>query len=409
MKAELHFYLLFSERLTLVAEDLLLNERLTSILLSAEYRNLLTEGVFVPLLRAHYDSFTDVTQYLKKPDLYTPVSEVAWRPALDQLNKAKIYVGRFDEREAYSNFSDIARFYMFDQAFMEKFEAGDLVSTLPTRIDELRQHANRTELRRSLFFHYAKELEKSKKRRLARLVRHISSVLYTAQFCGQFKQLPAFPGWYKKVLTKTTGIAPQPDGNISLVRELKTVSLRNLSAAIKPEAGLATIEDILEIRSSKHFERFLTETKRFNDAGANNEVLKMEFVHSLRDYLEFLDDRFAEVVRGVRKEKKKLERQISFLEMSTPMGVVLGVTSFILTSTLGVPLSAVTSALWWYTSLAFFAYKREAKKEIETIDLETAKFWSLRCSPGGTFAASLTSAAPRIERKATTERLLTGK
>ena len=93
LRNELHFYLLFCDRLSLVAEDLILNERLTGLLLRPEYCVLLEEGVFVPLLRSHYDSFPEVLRYLRKPDLYNPVPQGVWLPLLAELEKQKMYIG----------------------------------------------------------------------------------------------------------------------------------------------------------------------------------------------------------------------------------------------------------------------------------------------------------------------------
>lgn len=399
LKDELHFYLLFCDRLTLVAEDLLLNEQLTQLLLLPEYHSLFTEGIFVPLLRSHYDTLEDVKQYLTKPDLYNPVGDETWISLLKKLKQHKLYIGRFDENQSYSNFTEIARYYMLNPSFMAQFGAGQIIQPLSSRIDELRKQANRTEWRRSLFFYYAKELEKQKQKRLARTIRHISSVLYTAQFCGQFKQLPAFPSWYNRYLKNTTGISPRVNNDFYDVKELKRISLQFLSSKIKPEAGKVHIQEILRIRESSEFRRYNEELKTFNNLGAGNDLDKYAFAGALVRYLQFLDQRFGEISIDRHKEKRKLQQQISILDMATPVGAVISVSSLILSELAGVPLSKFVSPIWSYITLSFFAYKRLIKEDATQIEIEAAKFWSSYCSPNGTFAATLTSSLPRISKQ----------
>jgi hypothetical protein len=404
LRNELHFYLLFCDRLTLVAEDLLMNEYLTSLLLLPEYQRLFSEGIFVPLLRAQYDSLTDVVHYLRKPDLYYSTSSDLWVPLLDQLKRQKLYVGRFNEDQSYSNFTNIARHYMLNSDFMARYKADQIVRSLENRMDALCKDANRKEWRRSLLFYYAKELDRPGQKRLARTVRHISSVLYTAQFCGQFRQLPAFPSWYGRYLANTTGISPRLGDGVSFT-ELKTVTLEYLSPGVKPEAGQISVNDILEIRESEAFKIYRRELERCDaDEGVDREG-EIAFVAALETYVRFLDQRFGEIFGLRYPRKKRLQRRLKFIRGASPIGVVISLTSYI-SGLAGIPVSLVVSPVWALLTISFLLYRRKAEKEVSEIDIATAKFWSDHCTPGKTCAATLTQSLPKVDKKIKSPRLL---
>ena len=282
---------------------------------------------------------------------------------------------------------------------MEKFKAEGLITHLSTRMDELCKEADRTEWRRSLLYFYARELEQSRKKSLARTIRSISSVLYTAQFCGQFRELPAFPSWYGKYLTKTTGISQAYTSHDVSLTELKTITLEHISPNIKPEAGEISIEDIIEIRKSPEFQSYREELEKCNDVNGIDKNSEASFVAALDSYLRFLDQRFGEIYSNKHKEKKRLQKQLTIIRNATPVGVVISLTSLIASILTQVPISWATTPIWNAITISFFLYKPKIEQHIKEIDIETAKFWSTYCSPGKTFAGSLTRSLPSISKR----------
>lgn len=80
------------------------------------------------------------------------------------------------------------------------------------------------------------------------------------------------------------------------------------------------------------------------------------------------------------------------------MGVVISLASWA-SSLAGIPISLVTSPIWSLITISFLLYRSTAEKRVSEIDIETAKFWSDHCTPGKTFAATLTRSFPKVTKK----------
>lgn len=403
IRNELHFYLLFCNRLTLVAEDLLLNEHLTSLLLAPDYRELLETGVFVPLLRSHYDTFADVIHYLKKPDLYNPVPSEVYSPLLAQLKGLKLFIGRFDEDLAYENFTTIARHYFLSPLIMRRLRLEKISNSVSQRMDALCVQAKRTQWRRSLLFYYAQELDGIGMSHQARAVRHIASVLYSAQYSGYFNQLPAFPDWYGQYLGPLTGILPRLTNQPERLCHLKSISLEYLSPHIKPQAGRVSLRDILEIRQSSQFKSYISELEKSNAAFETNQVSEHTFLAALESYIRFIDRRFGEIFSRKRTAKRRKERFLSITRYTTPVGIIVSLIGTAAAIATDYPITKISGPLWSTISLSFFLYRMKLERDVAQIDIETAKFWSAWCTPKGTFAATLARSQQAIIHRLSSE------
>jgi len=383
VRLALNFQLLFSARLFLIAEDMLVNEHLMHLLLD-EYRDVLTSGLFVPMLRTSYDSIADCRLYLEAQDYYNQTGTVVWKESLSRIVTMDPVVGRYDEAAAYEHFTEVARFYLGDQALLRDLEIDVPASEISSGVDTICRETGRSHWRRSALYHFADSVALRGHARDARKLRQLASVVYMAHFAGLFEQVGLFPQWYRPIVSRLTAL--DIDGINAGVETPSPVSQleRVLPNSRLEDVGHLTWEDIAFLRETREFHEY---TLALESHASARLAPTDPIVRAISSYLEEIDRYVAEKRSGVRRNASRTRKSLGLVRKTLASGAVLAIADI----TLGGPtlLEPPVSLAVAGTGLAFLISERQLASRLSALEQERARYWNAYCAPEGTFAAQI--------------------
>ncbi|MEV8440900.1 hypothetical protein AB0425_26280 [Actinosynnema sp. NPDC051121] len=376
LRFALNHHLLFSERIFFIAEDMLVNERLMGLLVN-RYRPVLSDGLFVPLLRNAFDSIADCEKYLSAADYYNQTGDGVWRQHLRNLRKVPLSIGRFDADEAYAHFSGVARGYFGDEALLRRLR----ITVPPTVIDRemsaLLRSAGREHWRRSALFRLADGVAGAGAPDDARSIRRLASVVYTSHYAGLFGQVGAFPGWYQRyigsLLALPMSAAEQPS------------DARSHLAAVLPhtrQQDIASLDlaDIYRLRATKEFAAYLAAV---NDTTAPPERKHATLLNALTRYLAVLDERIAELQSGTAVRVRSTRRNLALVRLASAVGAVLGLAE------VAVDPAMMTEFLLAGAGVVMLSVDHLVGRNLTELEQRRRTFWLDYCGNSGTFEAQV--------------------
>ncbi len=385
----LNYQLLFSERIFFIAEDMLVNERLMGLLLN-EYRPILVDGLFVPLLRRPFETIADCARYLTAADYYNQTGDEIWRQYLRQIKATKHAVGFFDPDEAYAHFTAVARAYLTDARVLRDLGVTVPASSIDAGVTQAARAAKRTEWRRSAIFAYADELAQGRLIGDARVLRQLGSVIYMAHFGGLFRQVSVFPRWYVPYIDVLAALPVGLTGELPQMAENVTIELEALLPhARKQDLAEMDVSDIYELRESAAFKAYVD---ALLEPGAPTLRRTNRVLATIGDYLETIDRYVAERQSGMHDATQRGRAALGIVRGS---GATAGVLSLVdIVAGVAGPAADLTLA---GLALCFLVLERELSGGLDAAAAERRQFWQTYCGVDGTFAAQISPLRGRFD------------
>ena len=376
LRFALNHHLLFSERIFFIAEDMLVNERLMGLLVN-RYRPLLTDGLFVPLLRDGFDSIADCEKYLSATDYYNQTGDGVWRQHLRNLRKVKPSIGRFDAGEAYAHFSGVARGYFGDEALLRRLRITVPPALIDREMSSLLRSAGRDHWRRSALFRLADNVAGAGAPEDAKAIRRLASVIYTSHYAGLFGQVGAYPDWYQRyigsLLALPVSAAEQPsDARSHLAAVLPHTRQQDIASL--------DLEDIYRLRATKEFAAYLAAV---NDTSAPPERKYATLLNALTQYLAVLDERIAEQQSGTAAGIGATRRTLALVRLVSAAGAVLGLAEVALDP------ATTTELLLAGAGVVMLSVDRLVNRHLTELEQRRRTFWLDYCGNPGTFEAQV--------------------
>ncbi|CAL9539377.1 hypothetical protein SUDANB95_04165 [Actinosynnema sp. ALI-1.44] len=376
LRYALNHHLLFSERIFFIAEDMLVNERLMSLLVN-DYRPLLTDGLFVPLLRDEHDSLADCEKYLTAADYYNQTGDAVWRQYLRTLKKTRLSVGRFDANEAYAHFSEVARGYFRDAELLRRLNIPVPPPELDRAVSGVLRETGRDLWRRSALFRVADDVAKRAGADTGRSIRMLASVIYTSHYAGLFKQVGIYPEWYQRyiglLLALPLSSSDQPAG----VQAQLTAVMPNTRQ--QDIAGLPLAE-IYRLRETREFTAYLDAVRGSSDHPERHQAT---VVNALTRYLSVMDERVAERQSGAAGGIRAARRNLAMIRVVSAVGAVLGLAE------VAVDPAALTEAALAGAGVVMVVLDRLAARHLTELEQRRRTFWLDYCGNSGTFEAQV--------------------
>lgn len=390
LKYALNYQFLFTDRVYFVAEDLLVNEALVS-LLAQQYRPALEDGLFVPLLRDDFDSLADCREYLSAPDFYNQTGAETWQRSIDDLVSIRMDTASFSQEAAYAHFTDVAQRYFSDGELLSGLGLTIPAASIDQGVTSISRQANRAYWRRSAFFAFADKLESAGHRDDARRLRRISSVIYMAHFGGLFNQVSVFPGWYEPYIARMTSIHSISLDSATLNQDDAVSSLELvLPNTRKDDLATLSFNDVLNLRATKEFARYIGTLREApsTPAGAESVVL------GLANYLTAIDNYIADRSLTGRSATERSRRALTLVKRTSDAGTLIGFADVVMSGRLTSDL-AINAALG-SSALLLLVIDRAVDRRLDSIELRRRNWWNSYCGSDGTFSAQVAKLRGRM-------------
>ncbi len=386
LRGALNFHLLFSERLFLVAEDMLLNERLMALLLN-EYRDCFELGLFVPLLREGYDDIRDCVSYLSAGDLYNRGGRVLWEQSLNQVAKLKLVRATFDPDSAYDHYTSVLRKYIGVPGLLRGFGVSLEPAAVENGIQAVAADAGRKNWRRSAVFNFSRTLEARGLTADAHRLRALSSVLYMGHFGGLLNQPVAFPDWYTSYVERLSS-TDATDINYLLGAESLSGTVATLDRLLphtrREDIAQLGFRDVLALRQTSEFHDYI----RSLHSGGRGLVAATNVLSLLDGYLHRIDEFFAERVSGSAWTQRPRASRLALVRGSAAGATVLGLAD-VLTGGAYTPGSLPDMTLAG-SALVLLILERVLDGAYNESARVCRQYWSEYCSADGTFSSQVT-------------------
>jgi hypothetical protein len=389
LRFALNYQLLFAERLFLIAEDLLTNERLMALLLG-DYRLAIDEGLFVPMIRDRFDSIEDCGSYLEEADYYNQTGETIWRHNLRKLSRRPLTVGFFDESAAYGHFTEGAMRLLADPVLLQVSGIKVPPASLDAAITAVTRDAGRNTWRRSAMFRVADQMAKAGDQQQAAALRRLASVLYMAHFGGLFGQTSVFPRWYAPYIALLTSIprqfAGEPDHRpLDVPLEIRQ-ALPNTRAE---DIGALTMGQILQLRSTSQFSSYIAALSVAEPSYASVDRVAV----ALAGHLEAIDDIVAERQSGAGAAPRQKRAALSLIRGSSMAGAVIGLADAAVGG-----LDPASGLVLAGSGLLFIAAERALGGNLREDEQQRREYWSAYCGTDGTFSAQVGGIRARLDQ-----------
>lgn len=387
----LNYQLLFTDRITFIADDILVNEALVS-LLANHYRPALELGLFVPLLRKGYDSIADSRHYLSAADFYNQTGAEGWQRSLDKVQRIKMQVAHFDQDEAYAHFTEVAQRYLADENLIASLGLTAPPGAIDDGVTRLLRMSGRTYWRRSALFALADEFQSSGKPDDARALRRISSVIYMAHFGGLFQQVSVFPGWYEPYVSRLASITSVHAQTV-LKADTRVISSLELVMPNTRKDDLAklTLDDVLALRASRQFRGYISTLT----SGAQTTDSIEKVITALASYLLTVDEHIADQAPKGESIGKRPRKALGLVKKASDSGTVLGFVDVVTAGqfTPGVAIDAVIGG----SALVLLAFDKAISKRNEKVQADRRDWWNTYCGSDGTFSAQVAKLRGRLD------------